>query len=158
MSSPPVTPSDPCPEVVDTTSLKSGNYMDVVILDRIYRLIANMLNILQNLGIAQSARLNFLTNWQNAYNNSLNQIHAFIQGNGDQIGSSSSSDGSARDDLNRVNTTYTSELQANQNSISNDAKALQSNINQTNDANTQQANLATSIIQELSTILGTIFH
>ena len=49
-------------------------------------------------------------------------------------------------------------MQSRQALVGDDAKALQSNVNQSNDAVTQQSNLGTAILQELSTLLSEIFH
>ena len=42
--------------------------------------------------------------------------------------------------------------------VEDDAKSVQSQVNQTNDTVTQQSNMATAIIQEFSTILGSLFR
>lgn len=145
------------PTAIDNTSLASGHYIKTLIMDRIFKLLIQMVNTLQGVAAAQAARLNFLTQWQKAYTDLQNQIHTFIQNNGDYISGGGSDASNARDDLNRVNSTYVQNLQ-NQNSvISDDAKALQSNVNQSNDAVNQQSDIATSILQEMTTILGTIF-
>lgn len=148
----------PVPIPVDTTSLAPGNYVDTIILNRIMKLLASMIQTLQEVGIAQAQRLNFLTNWQQAYTDTLNQIHAFVRKNGDTIDGSSSNEGTMRDGLNQVNSTYTEQIRANNSSLNDTAKALQSNLNATNDAQQQQATLATTILQQLSTILASIFR
>lgn len=142
----------------DPTSLHPGKYNKPLVLNRVFKLLTKMISILQAATAAQSNRLTFLTNWQQAYTDSLNQIHAFAQGNGDAIDSTSTSDMNLRNDLNQVNSTYTEEIRGNRTLISNAAQGLQTNVNQGNDAVNQQTNLATSIVQEMSQILGTIYH
>lgn len=148
MSTPLVNP------VTDTTSLASGNYSQTIILNNIFKLITTMLTSLQESAAAQANRLTFLTQWQQAYTDSLNQIHTFVASDGDFA----QSNASVRNDLNQLNTGYTQSLQNNQNIISNNAKALQSNINASNDAVSTQSTLGTSIVQEMSTLLSSIYR
>lgn len=142
----------------DTTSLRPGKYHKPLILNDIFKLLTGMINIMQAATAAQANRLTFLTNWQQAYTDSLNQIHAFAQGNGDGIDGSSTDEMNVRNDLNQVNSTYTEQLRGNRSIISDDAKALQTQINQGNDAVNTQTQLATGLIQEMSQILGTIYR
>lgn len=152
---------------VDETTLAPGNYHKPLILDRIFKLLVEMINELQKTAAAQAQRLNFLTEWQKAYTDEMNQIHAFVAANGDgQFSNGStpldhptdSAASQARQNLNQTNTNYTQQLQGNNSVISNDAKALQSNVNQTNDAVQAQTDMATSILQQLSTILSSIYQ
>jgi hypothetical protein len=220
-----------------------------------------MIDVLQRTAAAQATRLNVLTEWQKAYTDELNQIHAFVANNGDQEGTfnptgseqannytltrkdltdstvqsgdlpvvfttgsenydgpsyiynrgnaqflvsgshslvndNTSSgkpnggapnfqqdyhtgdtiefittsggkgaiDGSsdeavkARADLTTTNSTFTQQIQGNINVVSNDAKALQANVNQSNDAVQSQSDIATSILQQMSTILTSIYQ
>lgn len=142
----------------DSTSLAPGNYVKTLILNDIFKLLIKVITTLQNVAAAQAERLNVLTQWQKAYTDLQNQIHTFIKDNGDGIAGGGDDNSNARDDLNRLNSTYTQQLQNQQSIISDDAKALQSNVNQSNDAVNNQSNFATSIIQELTTILGSIFR
>lgn len=154
-------PTGPLPPIVrpdDSTSLNEGNYVDLVILNRIMKLLNTMIQVLQEVGIAQAQRLGFLTNWQQSYTDVMNQIHAFVKDNGDGIDGDSSDDASTRNDLNQVNSTYTEQLRANSSTINDAAKALQSNLNSTNDAQQQQATMLTSILQQMGTILSSIFR
>lgn len=146
------------PPYIDETSLHWGKYGRVLILDAVFRLLSTMIGSLQSVAAAQASRLSFLTQWQKAYTDSMNQVHTFIKSNGDAIGGGGSAEGAARDDLNRVNSTYTEQLRNRRSVIADDAKALQSNVNQSNDSVNQQSQLATALIQEMSTILGAIFR
>jgi hypothetical protein len=167
MSSP-VTPTDPFAAYAENppTSLAPGQYVDTIILNKIFDLLANMINVLQNVGTSQANRLTLYTDWQQAYTDAMNQVHSFVRDNGDgskdngtaiddETNTTASND---RQDLNTTNSTYTEELRSDQSTISDDAKSLQSDVNQTNDEVNQQSDMATSIIQELSTILGSIYQ
>jgi hypothetical protein len=147
MSTPPVN------SVTDTTSLAAGDYGQTIILNQIFKQITTMLNTLQESAAAQANRLTFLTQWQQSYTDSLNQIHTFVAGDGDFAQGSASE----QNNLNQLNTGYTQSMQNNQNIISNAAKSLQSTINNSNDAVSTQSTLGTSIIQEMSTLLSSIY-
>jgi len=147
------------------TSLSGSGFKRVLILDRIFSLLVDMIEVLQRVAAAQANRLTFLTQWQKAYTDSLNQIHTFSKLNGDKIDGSIEGDrgtkevqGKVRDELNKVNSTYTEQLRGNRDVIKDDAKALQSSVNQSNDAVNQQSNMATAILQQFSTILQSIFR
>lgn len=185
------------PGYVDETSRAFGNYGKPFILNKIFDLLVLMIDVLQRTAAAQANRLNFLTQWQKAYTDELNQIHSFTGLNGDgeargttlngtinmgddgtssfephggfadgsndhgdkvidKIGSDAA--GKARGELNSTNSIYTQEIQGNLNVISNDAKALQANVNQSNDAVQSQSDMATSILQQMSTILTSIYQ
>lgn len=146
---------------VDSSSLHPGKYITVLLLDRIFRLLAKIIESLQRAASVQAQRLNFLTQWQKAYTDSMNQVHSFIQGDTSTFRAISDEPGDdhhERADLNQANSTYTEQMRSNRSIIQDDAKALQSVLNQTNDAVNQQSNMATSIIQQFSTILGSIYR
>jgi hypothetical protein len=149
----PVTPTYPA----DPTSLGSAGYTSTIILNDIFDLVVEMTTSLQNVAAAQAERLNFLTDWQKAYTDALAQVHTFIKNNGDSIDANNSSEAQARDDLNRLNSNLIQTMQNRQSVVSDEAKALQSNVNQSNDAVNQQSNLGTAIIQELSSLLSAIY-
>ncbi|MCB1112840.1 MAG: hypothetical protein H7A37_01685 [Chlamydiales bacterium] len=137
-----------------------------LIIDRVFLLLVRMIEVLQKCAAAQSDRLNFLTQWQKAYTDQMDTIHAFAGDNGDAIDKTGDAENDssvreqrdARDDLNRVNSTYTEELRSRRSVISDDAKSLQTTVNQTSDAANQQTNMATSLLQQLSTILSAIYR
>lgn len=146
---------------VDPTSLHTGKYLLVSILNRIFSLLTEMMESIQQVAIKQSDRLEFLSAWQRVYTDRMGTVHTFIGGNDDPNYISDMGDDSKsqrRQDLNQVNSTYIEQMRSNRSIISDDAKALQSIVNQTTDAYNQQANMATSIIQQFSTILGSIFR
>lgn len=163
---------------VDSTNNSWGNFGQPLLLDRIFKLLVQMIDVIQKTAAAQANRLNFLTAWQKAYTDEMNQIHAFVANNGDAsnhihraIGephvnfsyggldnAGNKTATNMRQDLNTVNTTYTQQMQANNQVIANDAKQLQTNVNQSNDAVQAQSDMATSILQQLSTILTSIYQ
>jgi hypothetical protein len=163
MAQPPVV--DPAlPPYIDQSSLSEGHYGKPLILNRIFALLVLMIDRLQKTAASQANRLQFLSAWQKAYTDDLNQIHSFVAGNHDgqdaggvPLDSSHGGAPAIRQDLNSVNSIYTQQIQGNNQLIGDDSKALQSTINQTTDAVTAQSDMATSILQQLSTILTSIY-
>lgn len=146
------------------SSLVSANFKKVLVLDRIYAIVADLLGSLQRIAAVQANRLVILSNWQRAYTDSLSQLHTFLQNDGTYLATrptdvSGAELAFARTQANdKTNATLRELMQSNRAIVSDDAKALQSNVNQTNDAVSQQANAATAIIQELNTLLAAIFR
>ncbi|CCB85462.1 putative uncharacterized protein [Parachlamydia acanthamoebae UV-7] len=142
-----------------TPSVETSSSKKVLILDRIFALLIEMIDTLQKVASSQADRLSFLTQWQKAYTDSMNQVPTFIQGGGvSAVNQSTTSGRNARDDLNNLNSNLTETMRSNRSVISDDSKSLQTNVNQSNDAVTQQSDLTTSLIQEFSTILAAIYR
>lgn len=149
---------------IDETDLQSGNYGQPLILDRIFALLVVMIDKLQKTAAAQADRLNFLSDWQKAYTEKINKINVFSANNGQGRTSDIDLDdpddddaATARTDLNGQNTAYTTQMQGWSQVVGDDAKALQASVNQTNDGVQSQTDMATSILQQLSTILSAIY-
>lgn len=146
--------------VLDLASLTGVSSQKTLILFEIYNLISKVLGSLQNISAAQSGRLKVFSQWQRAYTGLIAQLHTFLRFEPGVRISNNDIDNAAdvRTALNdKYNASIQSLLSSNQSVIGDDAKALQSNINSSTDAVSQQANMATAIIQELTTILGAIF-
>jgi hypothetical protein len=139
-------------------SLDGNSSEKALILDRILQLLIKIIGSLQQVGIAQAARLKYLTQYQQAYTTLQTQIPTFLRG-GPRIGGTSDQDSRDRNDLNSsFNGQLTENLRALRGLKEDDAKRVQTNINQTNDAVNQQVDMATSFLQELSTLLSTILR
>lgn len=144
------------------------NPRSTLVLNEILRLLIEMIGTVQNVAAAQANSLRFLSSWQASYTEKLNKIHTFTLGDGTVLGTFTTTlhnqgwDQNAaqqvRVALNNVNQSYITKLQANQQTISDQAKALQTNVNQSNDAANQQGSVADSVLQELATILSSIFR
>lgn len=117
---------------IDSSSLHPGKYLLGLTLNRIYKLLSKMIESIQNVAVAQADRLEILSDWQNAYNAKKNSLHAFIQSNGDSfgIGDSNSDMASLRTELNNLNSNYMEQLKSNSGIVGDDAKAMQTVINQ----------------------------
>lgn len=141
-----------------STSVDTASSKGVIILDKVILDLIQMINSLQNVAAAQAKRLNFLTQWQQAYTDEGNQVHYFVNGSDGLTGNTSKQAANVRNNLNSVNQNYSQSIQANQNTLSDDAKSLQSNVDQSNTAVNNQSDIGNSIFQQLSTILTSIFQ
>lgn len=143
--------------VIDTTTLASVGFDKVNILNRIFILLASLMGTMQKVAAAQADRLRILTQWQAAYTNEVNQVPVFLQDNNEPFIGAAGHEG-LRASLNTYNTTLRDSVTSFRTAISDDAKSLQSYVNQSNDAATQQADMATSFLQELTTLLSSIYR
>lgn len=123
------------------------------ILNVIFDLVVKMISTLQIVTAAQSDRLKFLTQWQRSYTELEGQIHSFVKNGPEWI----QYDDDSRNQLNQANQTYTQEIQARITVVNDDSKQLQTNVNQSNDNVNQQTSIATSIIQQLTSLLTSIY-
>ncbi len=144
-----------------TTSVDTSQTKKTAVLNNIFFLLVELITSVQKAAAAQASRLNFLTGWQQAYTELQNQVPTFTQhfNNGvvGTIGSTTNKAANARNDANRINASFITQIQANTNIVSDYAKSLQSSVNQTNDATNQQSDMATTFIQDLQTIISAIF-
>lgn len=151
------------------SSVSSEHSKRVAVLDRIFRLIALMIGSLQSVAAAQANQITFLSNWQRVFTNMISQIETFSRGDGSIFGISET--GTSQDDLNRdgllseiradANTKQTTRretLSAFRDTVQSTAKREQTRVQQSQDAISQQANMATAILQQLATILGSIYR
>ncbi|WP_044881355.1 hypothetical protein [Neochlamydia sp. EPS4] len=147
------------PQFSPTALTRDSN--STYILNEVLLALISMLGTIQNVAASQSQTLSFLSQWQAAYSDKLRQMRTFTQGDGTVLGGTNDWDKDAaqatRNALNNVNQNYISKLQASQQTLSDQAKSLQANVNQSNDAASQQGSVADSILQQLSTILSAIF-
>lgn len=131
-------------------------FCKTLLIDRVINIIIKMINVIQQAAAAQANRINFLTEWQKAYTDRMNQVHTFAVDNGDTFDTSDDSD--LINNLNQTNATFTTQETNRRSVISDDAKSLQTSLNQTSDAVNAQSSLATSFLQELSTLLAVIYR
>lgn len=141
--------------------LKYAETHRTLIIDQVFLILVKLIETLQKTAATQSDRLNVYTEWQKAYTAQMDQIPAFTANNPAYnaiITSGTDAAKGARDDMNKLVATFTEQVRGRRGVVSDDAKALQTNVNQTSDAVNQQTNMATSLLEQLSTILGAIFR
>lgn len=133
----------------------------VTILNDVFFLIVSMISSIQNITASQANRLSLYTSWQKGYTDLLNQVHIFTASSGDLLrdgGPYGDTKARRQDEQGNFNAGVTQQITAYKDSVSEDAKALQSRVNASSDAFNEQANTATAILQEISTILSAIFR
>jgi len=160
--------SGPTPNIIGTPyaqsvtlDLKNAEMPRTLIIDKVFNILVLLIETLQKAAATQSDRLKLYTEWQKAYTAQMNQVPAFTANNpayNTVITNNEDATKTARDDLNKLNATFTEQIRGRRGIVSDDAKALQTNVNQTSDAVNQQTNMATSLLEQLSTILGAIFR
>jgi hypothetical protein len=142
---------------VSSSSLSSANFNQTARINQVFSQIVSLLGVLQSTAVVQSQNLNFLTSWQKAYTNLMSKVPVFTSAS-TVFGGTATSAGNVRDDVNRINSTYLEQLRSQNSILSDTAKAMQTNISQTNDLVTQFGNMATALLEEMSTILTTIYR
>lgn len=126
-----------------------------MILYRILQQLIDIIGVLQSVAISQAEQLQFLSRWQKACTELLNEVPVFTQ-NSSIFGGTKEDASLLRDDMNRLNATFSEQIRAERSQHSDDSKALQANLNSTNDAITQMGNLLSAMIQQMSTIASAI--
>lgn len=136
-----------------------------LILNRLIQLLISMVTTLQGVAVAQSGRLKFTTSFQQAYTALQTQIPVFLKGDDNLLGKSMQGSAPASTqatDRNTLNASFNSILTDNLRNLrglqEDKAKQIQTNLNQTNDAVNQQTDLTTSFLQQLNSLLSSIFR
>ncbi|MBV36926.1 MAG: hypothetical protein CMP47_15970 [Rickettsiales bacterium] len=140
------------------SSIRGTEGPRLVIIWRLFNLVVDMIGVIQRVGSVLADRLGFLTRYQKAYTELMAEVPVFTKGDGTAFGGEDDDSAEARQELNPKNQTLTENLRSFRSILSDEAKSLQSNVNQINESVNQQANLATSILQQMSTILQAIYR
>lgn len=129
------------------------------VLNRIFALLVSMIETLQNVAASQSDRMLVYGKWQKAYTDLQNDIRFATENDGRfnkaALGGSNNTN---RTSFNEQNTSYTEIIKARKQTVGDEAKNMQTQQSQSTDAVNQQASMATSILQELSSILSSLYR
>lgn len=144
------------------TSLAGNSSEKVSIINRILALLIRIIKSLQDIAIAQSNHITFRTKYQEAYTGLQKQVPVFLIkdtiGTPYKLRTTGTDESSARNDINSVvNSNLIDNLRALRGLQEDAAKKEQADINQTTDAVNQQTDMASNFIQQLTTLLSTIF-
>lgn len=136
----------------------AGNSSERVrVLMRLFILLVEMIDVLQRVTAAQADRLKFYAEYQKAYT----QIIALVPLVDLKTIEFVEADANERSNLvNQLQATtggWTETLRGYRSALGDEAKQHQTAVNQSNEIVNQQAQLGTSILQQMSTILTTIF-
>lgn len=147
------------------TSVTTDSSARVLVINRLFKLIAEMIDVIQQVAASQAQYLTFLTQWQKAYTDLISEVKTFTRSDGTVFGIVGDRENASiqtfdedRNEVNSTNLTRRERLSNLRGVVSDTAKREQSRINQSQDAATQQGQFATSLIQQLSTILGAIYR
>jgi len=144
---------------IDQTSLASGQFNTTVIMNNIFKLLTRSLTAIQNVAATQAQSLQFFSNWQNYYTNLMTLVPnptQFPNLNGEtgvSGGHANTPSAGAQQTASQFNTTLITKLQNRQSIVGDQTKAMQTVVNQSNDAASAQANLGSSLLQEMTTLL-----
>ena len=139
------------------SSLAGNDSEKAQVLNRIILLLISLIQTLQNIGIAQANRLQYLTQFQNAYTALETQVPVFLQSSPNPIGGTNSNTITIRNELNSsFNGIILDNLRSLRSIQEDNAKQVQSQVNRTNDAVNQQTDMVTTFLQQMTTLLGTI--
>lgn len=148
----------PVPPAGSTSISQAGaDFNQTVRIDQVFQQLLSLLQVLQSVAVVQSQRLNFLSSWQQAYNALMKQVPVFTAASS-IFGGTSTEEINTRDEVNRINSSYLEQLRSANSMLGDQAKSMQSQVTQTNDMVTQVGNMATAFLQELTTIVSTIFR
>jgi hypothetical protein len=138
-------------QAVTSVGTNSGK---TFILNRIFALLVMVIESLQKVTASQSNRLTLFSQWQTAYADLQNQIKYIIKDDPNfRIGT----DENRKNEYNQYTATMVETIKARKSGVGDDSKNLQTQVNQSNDAVNQQVSMATSILQELATILSALY-
>lgn len=163
-------------ELPNSSISETGSHA-LLVLNEILALLIKLIGTLQQTGVAQAQRLNYYTNFQNAYTAMQSQVPVFTQNQmltrvnadgsvssfaspiGIATGANSTEAGQVRNDLNSAfNGIISDNIRSLRDIQQNNAKQIQSNVNTTNDAVNQQTDMVSTFLQQLSTMLSSILR
>jgi len=163
----------------DQTSLAAGNFSNTRIINQVYQNLIDVINELQNLTLAQANRLNFYSDYAQAYTDAINAIPFLVPGDGTPIDLAADdpntlATGTGSQDIQTTTTAaeqaaalrqqanaaanqWVQNLQNYRSQVTANAQAQQTTVQQTNSAVNQQTNFATNILQMLNQLTQMIF-
>ncbi len=130
----------------------------LAIIWKVFALVVSMIGVIQKVASVYADRLSKLSQWDTAYTNLIADIPVFTVGDSSPFSGDSSDDATERQELNNKNQTLSQNLQGYRSLVESTEKGVQSNVNNLNDSVNSQSDLATSLLQEMQTILNAIFH
>lgn len=129
-------------------TLQANSGSKLSILMEVLKLVIEMITTIQNTTAITAQRLGYLTNFQQSYTQLIGSIPTFLNGqpyNAETTGP-----------INSKMQAFAQNLQSYRDLLGSDSKTLQSNVNALNESANTQANLATDILQELTSLMTTI--
>ena len=143
-----------------TTVNPSERQRQAKILEDVFALLIEMIEVIQQAAIAAGERLEFYGEWQKRYTDLMAQMPTFALGDGTALdrGAGDKDDVEAMANLNQITQSSREMLRSYRDIIGDEVQQQQTTVNQLNDAASQQASIATAILQQLQGILTMIFR
>jgi len=141
-------------EISSVTGTKSN---ETRVLFELFKLLVDLIEVLQKVAATQGERLTFYANYQKAYTNNITEIPVFSKSSFAKMGTSDEKFNLLLNNLSSKTQSLTETLRSYRGVIGDEAKQHQTVVNQSNEVVNQQTNLGTSILQQMSTILTSIF-
>lgn len=147
------------PNTIGISSLAGNDSSKVQVINRILVLLIKIIKSLQEVGIEQAGHLRFTTSYQRAYTTLQTQVPIFLRSSTGPLGGTGDQ---AIKDRGEINTVFNANIIDNLRNLrglqEDSAKKQQSDLNQTNDAVNQQTDMATTFIQQMSSLLSSILR
>lgn len=147
------------PSTVPGSSIYGTDSQQTAIINDVLGLIVEMLGTLQNVAATQANRLTYYSQLIQAYTDFMgvvpNITTAQVTGNG--LTYSSTDVTNLQSQLSTLNQAYTANIRNYRDVVTDKSQSFQSVVNQTNQEVSQQADLGSTLLTELSTILQTMF-
>ncbi len=134
---------------------------ETLIINEILALLVDTIGIVQRITATQAQRLKFLTSWQKAYTERLGDLPYFTDSgpiDTHPIEGTGAAETAARQSTNEEVQLAQTKIRARRDAVSDEAKQLQTAINQSQDAANQQVNIASTLLQQLSSLISQIFR
>ena len=180
--------------IITDTSVSKDSTKKLLAIDRIFLLLIDMIDTINNLSATQAARLTILADWQRKYTDKIEQLPiitdsmgveafdddqniniAFLQDAPNPLfwaGVKKFGETEIKTDsdefkkiIETERSSFSTKIQSlierirgQRDAIKDDAKSLQTNISQSQDAANAQTNIGTALLQELGTLLSAIFR
>lgn len=128
------------------------------IIFELLALVKDMVGTLEDLSSAQVERLKFYSNWQQSYTDLIAKIPVLtVSKLGAKIKGTDEQKSNAMQQVGQYNDAWTQKLRSFRDNVASEAKSHQTAVDQTKDAINAQSSLATTLLQDLRTILQSLF-
>ncbi len=138
-------------------SLQGNESHKTKLIGEVFSVISDMIGTLQSVAASQANRLTYYANLQQAYTNLMGNVPTVTNADLKHLNLSSDELNTLQNQATTVNQALTNKLQNYRDVVTDKSQSFQSVVNQSNQEVSQQGDLATSLLQELSTILTSLY-
>lgn len=145
------------PSTVPGSSIYGTDSQQTAIINDVLGLIVEMLGTLQNVAATQANRLTYYSQLIQAYTDFMGVVPNITNSQLSSLNYSSTDLTNLQSQLSTLNQAYTANIRNYRDVVTDKSQSFQSVVNQTNQEVSQQADLGSTLLTELSTILQTMF-